>query len=302
MKRLEFHISYICSHKCIFCSEAERIDKFSKNPLSIVQIKAILIDRRKKWFDHINFTWWEPTIIPWFLDLLEFTKKLWYKIYVWTNWTMFNWEEFSKKALKYIDELSLSVHWFDEKSCFKQTWLKNHFHNFSKIIENINKYKVNNFFFLNIVINKYNYKNVEQILDFVILIWYNFHQVLISNIAPEWKAKQNYKDLSFNLNDFKGYVDKIIEKCERNNKIIRFFWIPICVLREENKEYSNDLYWEERHTIERFIDENWKLKLIDIYSPDNSRERAFMNKCNSCKYKNKPCTWVFEEYLKYYDF
>jgi hypothetical protein len=30
-------------------------------------------------------------------------------------------EKFTKDALKYIDELSLSIHWFDEKSCKKQT-------------------------------------------------------------------------------------------------------------------------------------------------------------------------------------
>jgi wyosine [tRNA(Phe)-imidazoG37] synthetase (radical SAM superfamily) len=48
MKRLEFHISYICNHNCIFCSEYDRLKKYKKNPISFLEIKAILIDRRKK--------------------------------------------------------------------------------------------------------------------------------------------------------------------------------------------------------------------------------------------------------------
>lgn len=302
MKRLEFHISYICPHKCVFCSEYDRMTNFEKYPLSMLQIKTILIDRRKKWFNHVNFTWWEPTIIPKFLELLKFTKKLGYTIYVWTNGTMFYSEEFSKESLRYIDELSLSVHWYNGETCEKQVWLKHHFKNFSKIVENIEKYKQNNFFFLNIVINKYNYFDTEKIIDFVIKTWYNFKQVLVSNIAPEWSAKHNYKDLVFDLDDFKNYISWIIGICNKNNKILRFFWLPTCILWDNFLEYSNDEHWEERHTIERFFNTDWKVSLIDIYSLDNSRERCFVDKCKTCKWKNNSCTWVFKKYLEHYYF
>lgn len=302
MKRLEFHISYICNHKCIFCSEYDRMTNFEKYPLSDLQIKAILIDRRKKWFDHVNFTWWEPTIIPKFLDLLEFTKKLDYKIYVWTNWIMFYNENFAKIALKYIDELSLSVHWNSEETCDKQIWLKYHFNNFPKIVKNIEKYKQNNFFFLNIVINKYNYIDTEKIINFVIKTWYNFKQVLVSVVAPEWSARHNFWDLVFDLEDFKNYIPDIVNLSNENNKILRFFWLPTCILWDEYLDYANDTHWEQRHTIERFFDKNWKVSLRDEYSLDNSRERCFVEKCKNCKYKTNPCTGVFEKYLEYYKF
>ncbi len=303
MKRLEFHISYICQHKCIFCSEADRMDNFKNYPLSLLQIKTILIDRMKKWYNHVNFTGWEPTITPWFLELLKFTKKLWYKIYVWTNWVMFYSEKFAKESLKYIDELSLSVHWYSLNTCWKQIWLKYHFNNFPIIVNNIEKYKANNnFFFLNIVINKYNYFDTEKIINFVIETWYDFKQVLVSNIAPEWSAKHNYIDIVFDLNEFRNYIPNIIKKCNDNWKILRFFWLPTCILEEDFIEYSNDEHWEERHTIERFLNKNWKVSLIDIYSPDNSRERTFVDKCNNCKWKKNPCTWIFKKYLDFYEF
>lgn len=302
MKRLEFHISYICTHKCIFCSESDRMTNFKNHPLTLLQIKTILVDRRKKWFNHINFTWGEPTLIPWFLDLLKFTKKLGYKIYVWTNWTLFYSEKFASEALKYIDELSLSVHWYSPDTCEKQTWLKTHFNNFPTIVKNIEKYKQDNFLFLNIVINKHNYKEVNKVIDFVIITWYNFKQVLVSNIAPEWQARHDFRELVFDLNDLVKDIPKIIEKCNKNSKILRFFWLPTCILWEELKEYSNDLHWQERHTIERFKTSDWKIKLIDVYSPDNSRERTFVEKCNNCKWKDSPCTWIFEKYLDFYKF
>lgn len=37
---------------------------FRKHPLSVLQIKTILVDRRKKGFDHVNFTGGEPTMVP----------------------------------------------------------------------------------------------------------------------------------------------------------------------------------------------------------------------------------------------
>lgn len=302
MKRLEFHISYICPHKCIFCSEYDRMNNFKNFPLSLFQIKTILIDRRKKWFNHVNFTWWEPTIVPNFLELLEFTKKLWYTIYVWTNWTMFYSDDFSYRALKFIDELSLSVHWFDELTCEKQIWLKYHFRNFEKIVYNINRHKNDNFFFLNIVLNRHNYIYIFEILKFVITTWYNFNQVLVSVVAPEWIARYNYWDLVFDLEDFKKYIKLIIDFSKSNNKILRFFWLPSCILWDEYLDYANDVHWESRNTIERFYSKNWNVSLKDEFSFDNTRERCYVDKCKSCKWKWNQCSGVFKKYLEFYNF
>jgi organic radical activating enzyme len=302
MKRLEFHISYICSHKCIFCSEYDRLRKYKNNPLTIFQIKTILLDRKKKWFNHVNFTGWEPTLIPGFLDLLKFTKKLWYKIYVWTNWTLFTGDKFAKEAIKYIDELSLSIHWYDEETCLKQTNSREHFNIYKNYIsKNILKYKNDEiFYFSNIVINKYNYREVLNILKFIKKTYPIVKQVLISNIAPEWAAEHNFKELVFDLHDFKNYISEIIDYCNKNSLTVRFFWLPTCILWDKYYNYSNDKYWEERHTIERFTNKNWKIILQDIYSPDNSRKRTFVEKCNFCKWKINPCTGVFNEYLEFY--
>lgn len=76
MKRLEFHITYICNHACIFCSEDDRMKSFRDAPLSLLQVKVILIDRAKKGYNHVNFTGGEPLLFPQIGDLLRFAKRL----------------------------------------------------------------------------------------------------------------------------------------------------------------------------------------------------------------------------------
>lgn len=303
MKRLEFHITYICNHACIFCSEDTRMRKFSKNPLTPLQVKVILIDRAKKWYNHVNFTGGEPMLFPDFLGLLEFSKKLGYTIYVGTNGTKLADEKFAETAFSYIDELSLSVHWYDEKSCIEQTGDPDHFKNFPKIIENINTYKTpRNTFFTNIVIDALNYRNTLLIIEFLITTWYPMNQILISVVAPEGIADKNFSDLVFDLLDFQKYIPDIVLFVLPHGVLLRFFGLPTCILGDKYWQYANDAHWEERHTIERFSDSDGKIKLIDIYSPDNSRKRKFVQKCENCKWKMKPCTGVFTKYLDYYEF
>lgn len=302
MKRLEFHISYICNHHCIFCSEDDRMKAYKDFPLSRLQIKTILLDRRKKWYDHVNFTWGEATLFPKFLDILQFAKEIWYKIYVWTNGTLFSSLQFSEQVLNYIDELSLSVHWFDQVSCFQQTGHQKHFLLFPHIVENIKKFQRWNYFFCNIVLNQYNYWHILDIIKFIVTSGYPVKQILISTVAPEWIAKHSYWKLTFDLYAFQSQIPQVVEYCNGHGIILRFFWLPTCILGEEYKAYANDAHWEERHTIERFTAWDGKVILKDIYSPDNSRERSFVDKCYICPWKANPCTWVFSEYLKYYSF
>lgn len=305
-KRLEFHITSICNQACIFCSESDRMNIYKKYPISFLQIKIILINKRKKWVDHITFLWGEPTLYSNFSELLIFSKKLWYKVMVISNWLWFQDKDNSSILFDNIDELSLSIHWYNKKWLSFQTWNKFAYDNLLLSINNtikyntLNKWKIN--FFANIVINKYNFNDILKIIDFIYSSGYPIKQLLISYIAPEWNALNDYRNLSFDFNNLKPFINKIINKCNLYNIKINFFWIPICVLWEKNFDNSNDTYFSQRNTIERFTTNDWKITLIDVYSPDSSREREFIEKCSICKYKNNPCTGIFNKYLEYYEF
>jgi MoaA/NifB/PqqE/SkfB family radical SAM enzyme len=140
----------------------------------------------------VNFTGGEPTLFPNFLKLLAFAKKIGYTIYVGTNGTLFASEEFAKEALEYIDELSFSIHWFNAQTCKAQTGLERHFEVFQLAARNVKKYRTNQFFFSNIVLNKLNYETAPEIIKFIHASDFPVQQVLISNIAPEGKADHHF--------------------------------------------------------------------------------------------------------------
>lgn len=292
-----------CNHTCIFCSEDDRMKLYAKYPLTEIQIKTILIDRAKKGFNYVNFTGWEPTLFPSFLKILKFAKKLGYQIYVWTNGTMLAQHEFAQEFLEYVDVLSLSIHWYSQKSCVEQVGDPGHFERFLKIAQNVSWYKKSHHYFQsNIVMNQLNYVHLVDIAKNMIEMWYDVDHFLVSYIAPEWLARSHYADLSVEYSAVMPYIYALQDFAQKSSKQLRIFGIPLCVLWEQFEENSNDSYWKERNTIERYTNESGKITLIDIYSVDNSRERVFVPKCDNCTWKNNPCTGVFEAYLQHYSF
>ena len=242
-------------------------------------------------------------LFPDFLGLLAFAKKLWYTIYVGTNGTMLADPDFASVAIWYIDELSLSVHWDSQETCTEQTGDRGHFDRFPKIIQNINQYKgQHNILFTNIVLNQKNYTQALKIIQFLHAKGYQMDQVLISVVAPEGIADHHFWGLVFDLSIFAWYIPDIVTYCDHHGVKLRFFGLPTCILWERYIDYANDIHWEERHTIERFATQDGKVKLVDIYSPDNSRKRTFVERCHGCIWREKPCTGVFTKYLYYYSF
>lgn len=156
--------------------------------------------------------------------------------------------------MQYIDELSLSVHWYDESTAQDQTGSPKHFALFSdRISKNIKSHQGKNFFFANIVLNRKNYKDALQIVRFVRQSHYPVQQILISVVAPEGLADDRFSELVFDLEDFRWQIPELVSYCEDNGLVLRFFGLPSCILGAEYLEYANDLHWEERHTIERFV-------------------------------------------------
>ena len=131
---------------------------------------------------------------------------------------------------------------------------------------------------------------------------YSVNHFLVSYIAPEGLARKHYKELSMDYGDAMPYIHALRDFSRENDKELRIFGIPLCILGADYEALSNDTYWKERNTIERFTTRDGKVTLVDIYSPDNSRERVFVDKCLDCKWRESPCTGVFEQYLKHYSF
>lgn len=291
MEHIDFHISYKCFNKCVFCSSSGAIDKFKNHPLKFEKILNALNKKSGK-FKSVNFSGGEPTLCPFFPKLLKATKNLGYRIYIGSGGEKFSDKKFCGETAPYINEISFSLH--GHKAALHNFHTKNK-KSFKKIIKAIKNFK--NFpvrLSTNTVVTKYNINYLKDILKFIIGLK-QIDQVLISNLAPEGRASKNYDKLVANLNIFKKIAPTLIEIADKNNSIIKFFGFPACIFGKY-AVYSNDFVWDERLNIEQNQNKT-KFFLQEDKGFLPTRSRVKTKKCQSCFYKNI-CGGLFEEYYK----
>ena len=85
MNRLEFHMAYVCTNRCVFCSEKDRMRRFRRYPITRRAVERVLKEKREEGFQHVTFTGGEPTLFPRFWQVLRFAKDLGYRTLVITN-------------------------------------------------------------------------------------------------------------------------------------------------------------------------------------------------------------------------
>jgi len=288
MQHIDFHISYRCVNKCIFCSSYDSIAQFKERPLGYEKIIRILKTKSKQ-FRSVNFTGGEPTMLSFLPRLLEEAKGLGYQIYVGTNGAGFAENEFCRKAAPFIDKVSFSFHGYNKKLHDFHTARRGSFDNLNKALSNLSRYPL--YFMSNTVITRYNFPHLKEILSF--LAAKKIKQVLFSNLAPEGKGLENYKLLTVKLGDIKEKAAALAELANRKDIVLRFFAVPACILRDY-AAHSNDFYWDERLNIEQ-AKEKGKVIIKEEKAIFPSRRRIKVEKCKACLYFNI-CAGVFEAY------
>jgi len=292
MNQLDFHISYNCFNKCIFCSSSVSIKKFRSHPISVECILKLLREKNKQGFTSVNFTGGEPTLVTGFIRLLKETKKIGYRIYVGTNGGNFADGKFCRETVGFLDEVCFSCHGHIPRLHNFLTFNKQSFTRLEKAMDNLSKFTVR--FSSNTVVNKYNFDYLDKILEF--LMKKQIKQALISNLAPEGRGLENYDKLAVRLMDFKKKIPALVKSADKENFIIRFFGLPACILGRFAC-CSNDFSWDERLTIEQERKKIFFLKQEPCLLPTRGRVKTV--KCRSCLY-GKICGGIFEEYFKKY--
>jgi MoaA/NifB/PqqE/SkfB family radical SAM enzyme len=295
-KRLEFHISYVCPNNCVFCSEKKQLEKFEGRFIEKDIIEYNLTKSVKEGFGHITFTGGEPTLHPDIVELTGLAKSLGYKTYIGSNGGLFSSKIFCDKILPYLDEVCLSIHGPNADLHNFLTKNKRSFSKLKKALTNIDKYPRDIFCFINIVVTKYNFDCMEQIINFVGR-YKKVKQVLVSNLAPEGNGLSNFEELSVPLEKIKRQVPNIVKAANKKSLNIRFFGMPTCIL-DGYEIYSNDIYWSPRLTLEKWKNGR-KVILKKTYSQKPSRKRVFAPKCGTCSKKGL-CSGVFKKYVEVY--
>ena len=290
MEHIDFHISYACVNKCIFCSSSEAMDKFKDRPLGYDKIIRLLKAKSKE-YRSVNFTGGEPTLLSCFPRLAREAKNLGYQIYVGTNGAGFADKGFCRQSAPFIDKVCFSFHGHKSQLHDFHTGKKGSFDKLGKALNNLSAYPL--YLMSNTVMTRFNFPQAKEILSF--LGSKNIKQALFSNLAPEGKGLDNYKLLTSRLGDIRKSVPALVKLAKAKNMILRFFGVPACILREHAVN-SNDFYWDGRLNIEQAA-RGGKIYIKEekAFFPDRSRIKV--GKCKGCFYRNI-CGGVFEAYYK----
>lgn len=296
IKRLEIHISYSCGNNCVFCSERNRLKKFSSLDLSGPEIAGILRDRRKSGFSHVTFTGGEPSLSPALPAALGAAKALGYKTCVTTNGLGFANAPYARRVVPLLDEAILSCHGASEKTHDALTGKNGSFAAFLAALANLSGAGGKRLYLMvNTVVTKKNVSQLPRILRRISGFGAVKHY-LVSYPAPEGGACAGYGELAVDLNELRGHVRGLSVRARSSGITLRFFGVPACALGEQASA-SNDFYYSPRLTVERAAlpGGGYGLKETASYRP--TRRRVYLKSCSPCRLR-KSCGGIFRKYLR----
>jgi len=286
MKRAILKISYDCDNKCIFC-HAEDYKKIKNVHEKIIFHKINNIKDNYPGINQILFSWWEPTINRNILKYIDFSKKLWFKVWLITNWSQLNNIFYQKNIESWIlDYIYLSLHWPNSEIHNKIAWNDKSFQSVDKFLKSTSKYK-NLELVINCVVNRFNIDSLEHIVEYISK--YNHIKIIkFSLLEPKWSWMSNIEKIYVPVD----LVAKKIQSLVIKNKTLNIYWdwLPLCVmdwlldrisnLKTENIEYMSETFESK------------------IYETDFSK-RQYSLKCNNCC-KKEICPWIYKGYIDIY--
>lgn len=308
MKHIEINIWKACNNKCRFCMSAFLWEK-DKKLTDFKFVKEEIEKYSKKEYDSIGFLWWDISIHPQIYEIINESKKNWFKnINVITNAMIFSDYEKSKKlVLSGVTRINISVHShiheIEDYITQVQWWLKMKL----KAIDNFNNLYYNekllkSHISINIVLNWENYKSIVE----TCLFFYKVKKISDIRINFLWNrvffSEEDKKRLELKYMDILPYLKKMIVISLKTDLRITFEGIPACIF---NKLWLPNLdliiktfLWEEQDYIEEIsninqnITFNWK-------SQKKDELKIKFNKCDKCLYFDR-CQWVWKEYVNKY--
>lgn len=304
LKHIEINIWKACNNKCIFCmsSDSHSWDiKFVKLDL----IKNTLSKYYLDWYNSVWFLWWDISIHPNIIEILEYSKKIWFEnINVISNWMKFSDFTFAKKITDaWITRINISIHSHLKEIEDNLTWVKWWLIKKIKAIDNFNNLYENNILkspiSINMVLNKINLPTiVESVLYFNKIKKIN--DIRINFVWLEESVKHNWDLLKISYTEFLPYLKQLIYISLKYDIRITFDTVPACIFYKiDNINYKiliKKFLWEDLDHISE-IDHinasdkfNWKEKKKNIL-------KTQFKWCLKCIYK-KSCQWVRKEYAK----
>ena len=291
MRRLELHLTYTCPERCVFCSEAHRMNAYKPYPMTWGRISKVLRMHAERGVTNVHFTGGEPTIHHLFVPALKLAKKLKMRTSLGTIGTMISRPDFAERALPYLDEALFSVHGPTAEIHDAMTRRVGSFDRVVKAIRTARDLKPGFGLFANTVVTT---KNLHALPDTVaFLASLGVQLIIVSNTTPEGAAYDGYEELACSLETLEPVLQQVPARA--GDALVRFFGIPMCILGPHTM-LSNDLHWDPRVTVE-WASQPGKIVLSEQYNWIPNRKRAHAPECADCSLKSV-CMGVYVRYAE----
>jgi len=274
-KHYWLRLTNACNNNCIFC-----LDKQNQNGTvrSLGEIKEEMRQGRREKAVKLILSGGDPTLHPQFLQIIKMGKDMGYhEIQAVSNGRMFYYKDFLKKAVENgLTETTFSIHGHTKKLYEKQSQIKNSFEQALGGLINALGYP-NLIVNIDIVINKINYKYLEEILRFFIKLGVTEFDLL--QVMPFGSAWINRKEVLYDIKKALPYLKKAFSLQKEFSHI--YLWtnrFPPQFLEgfEELIQHPVKLYDEARGRKEMFNDFLEKDILM----------RCYGQRCKYCFIKN----------------
>ena len=237
--RVDIHLIWGCNFKCIMCDNWKKKIELNFNFEDLQ--KYIIILKKKYNCNYIRFHWQEPSLYNKLEDLVLFTKKLWIKVAIKTNGRFINNNRFAKLLAFWLDELCLSIDWPNAEIHDKIRWIK---WSFDKNVDLIKKWKKINpklRIYINSVVMKSNFENLDQMLDF----WKKYSLDRVSFVFLNDKNRKNINEINLDkeifYSFFKNQVLNIYKKSKIFNILVDFSPFLSDLVFKDNDYIINEL-------------------------------------------------------------
>lgn len=230
------YIGYNCNNNCIFCSEADEYME-SLTSKTTEQIKRE-INLARKSYDFVNFMGREPTLRNDFFELIQYANELNFKqVGFTTNGRLLSYKSFTEKLFSIgINQIVIPLNGATPEMHDSQTQVKGSFLQTIQGIKNVMELKEKNVSVIcNLLLNKMNYRELEQMIDLVSGL--EIKEINILNTAPLSRRSRS-KKIIMKMSDLSQYVVGVLKNYKDNSqlKFLLVEFLP-CSLPKAARKY-----------------------------------------------------------------
>ena len=278
----DFHISYKCNNRCVFCSESLNLGLGPEMELPPEVIFAKLKELHTRGVRNVLFTGGEPFLNPALPAIIGNAFDMGMKVSVSTNGTAVDLDVFRAIAPK-ISQIIISYHAHTADLHEAITGNREGFERRKELLAEMKNHVGKIFFLANIVLTRLNIGVAMEVITDA-LEQNIFKLILLSNLAPEGRGLDSYTELAPRLCEVADVASRVKDLVRSGNVEMHVFGMPFCALGIAGAN-SNDMFWYPRVTVERRPPEAGSAspELMESESWNATRKRCKPNICLKCR-------------------